>query len=62
MQSIAWGVLDVALSNAAVAAAAAVLVWIASRIWRKPALSHALWLIVTTAHQPRDRATPAARE
>ncbi len=46
MQSIAWGMLDVALSNAAVAAAAAVLVWIVTRVLRKPALGHALWLIV----------------
>lgn len=43
---IAQSVLHLALSNAAFAGVAALLVWGFSRICRKPALIHALWLVV----------------
>ena len=43
---IAQSVLHLALSNAAFAGVAALLVWGFSRLYRKPALIHALWLVV----------------
>src|SRR6185437_15467 len=43
---IAQSVLHLALSNAAFAGVAALLVWGFSRLCRKPALIHALWLVV----------------
>ena len=43
---IAQNVLHMALSNAAFAGVAALLVWGFSRLCRKPALIHALWLVV----------------
>ena len=39
-------VMRIALSNAALAAVAALLAWTAGKLARKPALTHALWLIV----------------
>src|SRR5258708_7735080 len=40
-----WG-MRIALSNAALASVAAPLAWAAGRLARKPALTHALWVIV----------------